>query len=138
MALLGALKLRGRPPQELSLCTLRWQGTAYMSSRGRCKLMLPPQTPEAGTDRCYYHLQVSCELMQVTSATFLEVCLAHHHCQGTRDWEPSAFLESAHAIHPHNCTPPSRGKQPAYAEEIDGMHQNLKQSSYKKKKKKKN
>ena len=37
-----------------------------MSSRGRCKLMLPPQTPEAGTDRCYYHLQGSCELMQVT------------------------------------------------------------------------
>ena len=54
--------------------------------------MLPPQTPEAGADRCHYRLQGSCELVQVTSPTFLEVCMAHHHCQGTRDWEPSAFL----------------------------------------------
>ena len=56
MPLLGVREERGGTSigASFSAHALRWQSTAYMSSRGRYEPPLPSWTPEVGADRCHY------------------------------------------------------------------------------------
>ena len=59
----------------LCLRALRWQGTAYTSSGGGCKLLLPSQIPEVGAGR-YCH-QGSHDWAPTTAPASPGVCAGH-------------------------------------------------------------
>ena len=148
----GSCKERGGPAigASFSTHTLRWQGTTYMSCRGRYKPPLPSWTPEAGADHC----QGSCNREPTTASAFLGACTAHHCHRGSCDWAPTAAPDSlGRCMTHHGCQgshnpeptsastflgaymshvpahPLSRGKCPAHTKERDGKHPNQKQPS---------
>ena len=76
----------------IQACGLRWQGTAYLPSKGRCEPLLPSKTPDTGADSCC--LQGSHSWAPTTVPISLGACAAHH-LQGSHAWAPTtapAFL----------------------------------------------
>ena len=78
---------------------LRWQGTAYMSSRGGREPLFPSWTLEAGSDCCCC-CRGSCEQVQVTAPTFPGACAVCHY-RGF--WDPVPTTASSS---PGACDPP--------------------------------